>query len=159
IVESGGSGAPDEEAEGAITIVSRTTGRNEVAANTGFGNFGAFLKLLSHGGGEEPNGGIKPPVFATIQQSSATGTAEANATVRIFSKASPEPGGLGSLLAVVKAGGAGTWSASYATVPVGTLIVATQTKDAGTSEAATSELGAPTAAAADPQRSEPTQGG
>lgn len=147
IVESGGTGAGD----GAITIDSRQEGRTEVAANTGFGNTGAFIKLISHSPGhEEPNGGIKPPTLSVVRQSNATGTAQPNATVRIFSKASAEPGELGSLLAVVKADGAGNWSATYATLPVGTLVAATQTSEAGTAEAATSEVGTVMAAAADP---------
>ena len=121
-----------EEDDAAITMFSRETGRNEIAANTGFGNPGAFFKLLPHGGEEKPNGGIQPPILATVRQSSAAGTAEANATVRIFSKASAEPGELGALLTVVKADGAGAWSATYPTQPVGTLVTATQTSDAGT---------------------------
>ncbi|MBS1883220.1 MAG: right-handed parallel beta-helix repeat-containing protein [Actinobacteria bacterium] len=142
ITKSGGAG----ERDGAITIVSRTEGRNEVAANTGFGNSPRFIKLISHGGPEKPNGGIKPPAFATVLQSSAKGTAEPNATVRIFSKASAETGELGALLKVVKADAAGNWSATYATVPVGTLVTATQTS----SERATSELTTAVAAGADP---------
>src|SRR6202012_1837707 len=80
ITKSGGAG----EREGAITIVSRTEGRNEVAANTGSGNSPRFIKLISHGAPENPNGGIQPPALTTVLQSSAVGTAEPNATVRIF---------------------------------------------------------------------------
>jgi hypothetical protein len=77
--------------------------------------------------------------------------------VRIFSKASADPGELGSLLAVVTADGAGNWAAPYATVPTGTLVAATQTSSSGTPEGATSEVSAPLAAAADPV--EPGGGG
>jgi CSLREA domain-containing protein len=150
IVESGGA----EERDGAITIVSRQEGRNEVAANTGFGNSPGFIKLFSHGGPEEPNGGIKPPALATVLQSGATGTAQPNATVRIFSKASPETGELGALLKVVKADAAGSWSVTYATVPVGTLVAATQTSPEG----GTSELTTAVAASADPSKPEEPKG-
>lgn len=152
ITGSGGGGST----EGAIIIDSRQEGRTEVAANTGSGNSGAFIKLVSHGGAEEPNGGIKPPAFATVLQSSATGTAQPNATVRIFSKASAETGELGALLKVVKANAAGNWSATYATVGTGTLVTATQTNVEG----ATSELTAAVAASADPSKPEvPKSGG
>ena len=159
IVESGAA-EPTNSPFGAIVIVSRQEGRNEVAANTGSGNRNAFIQLVSHGGAEEPNGGIKPPTLGTVQQSSAAGTAQPNATVRVFSKASSEPGELGELLAVVKADGAGNWTATYDTQAVSTLLTATQTSDAGTPEAATSELAAPIGAAADPVKpDEPTGGG
>ena len=60
--------------------------------------------------------------------------------VRIFSKASAEPGELGALLAVVNADATGAWAATYAKQPVGTLVTATQTSDAGT--AGSGHLGA-----------------
>jgi hypothetical protein len=150
IVGSGGGG----EREGAIVIHSRTSGRNEVAANTGSGNSGPFIKLLSHGGPEEPNGGIQPPPLGAVLQSSATGTAQAGATVRIFIKADAEPGGLGARLATVTADQSGNWSATYPTVPTGTLVVATQTKEGGTSEVSAAD-----SAAADPEKEKAGGGG
>jgi hypothetical protein len=150
-----------EDLDAAITIVSRSDGRNEIAANTGSLNVGGFIKLRPPPGepGELPNGGIQPPVLAAVRQSSASGTAEANATVRVFAKASPEAGELGALLAVVKADAAGTWTAGCS-VPVGTLVAATQTSNAGTLEAATSELAPPLTATADPAPpEEPKTGG
>ncbi len=147
---SGGAGAT----EGAIVIVSRTTGRNEIAANTGFGNSGAFIKLVSHGGPEEPNGGIKPPAFATVLQSTASGTAEAGATIRLFNKAAAEPGELGAPIAVTKADAFGNWSTTFTTKqPVGTLVTATQTSVSG----GTSVLATAVGASADP--SPPDTGG
>jgi hypothetical protein len=148
-----------EKEDGAITMFGEESGRNEFAANTGFSNPGAFIKLLPHGGAERPNGGIQPPVLGVVRQSSATGTADAGATVRIFSKASAEPGELGALLAKVVADGSGAWSATYATQPTGTLVAATQTSNAGTAEAGTSAVGAPTAASADPAKPEEPGGG
>lgn len=140
------------EAFGAITINSRQTGRNEIAAITGFGNAGAFIKLISHGGAEEPNGGIKPPAIAMALQSSATGTALPGATVRVFTKAKPEAGELGALLAVVTADAGGAWKATFAKQPVGTLLAATQTGEiAPVVGRGTSEVSAPLAATADPE--------
>ena len=133
----------DGSQRSAIEIEGIELSRNEVAANTGAGNAEAFIQLIGNGG-EIPNGGIKTPALTAALQSSASGTAEPGATVRIFSKASADPGELGDLLAVVTADGAGAWKATYATVPTGTLIAATQTSDGGTSE-----VSAPIAAAAE----------
>jgi Periplasmic copper-binding protein (NosD) len=146
IVETVG---PEPE-DGAITIFGRETGRNEIAANTGFGNPGAFIKLIGHGGSELPNGGIQPPTLGVVLQSSASGTAAADATVRLFSKTSAEPGELGTFLGKVVAGANGAWAATFAKQPVGALIAATATSEAGTAEAGTSEVSAPVAAAVDP---------
>jgi hypothetical protein len=144
---------------GAIQVEGPEFTRNEIAANTGSGNAEAFIQLIG-GGDEFPNGGIKRPAIATALQSRATGTAEPGATVRVFSKASADPGELGNLLAAVTADGAGNWVAPYATVPTGTLVAATQTSGAGTPEGATSEVSAPVAAAADPvEPVEPGGGG
>jgi CSLREA domain-containing protein len=145
-----GTGHDGTEEEAAITIFGTTTSRNEVAANFGSANFGPFIQLIGHGGTEVPNGGIEPPAFVTALQSTATGTAQPNATVRIFSKASAEAGELASLLAVAKVDSTGNWTAAYATVPVGTLVAATATSDAGTPAGGTSEVSAPVTAAADP---------
>jgi hypothetical protein len=141
----------DGSQRSAIEIEGPESRLNEIAANTGSGNEEAFIQLIAEGG-EFPNGGIKPPAFATALQSTATGTAEPGAKVRIFVKASADLGELGGLLDVVTADGAGAWKATYATVPTGTLVAATQTSDGGTSE-----VSAPTAAAADPV--EPGGGG
>jgi CSLREA domain-containing protein len=140
----------DGSGQGAILIAATEAERNEVAANHGSGNQEAFIQLLAENQGDLVNGGIQPPTFATSLQSSATGTAEPGATVRIFRKASAEPGELASLLTKVQADALGSWTATYATVPVGTLVAATQTSDAGTPAGATSEVSAPSAATADP---------
>jgi Right handed beta helix region len=146
-----GTALPTEPTFGAITMFGREGRVNEFAANNGSGNVGAFIKVLQNNPNEPlPNRGIQPPSPATVHQSSASGTSEPNATVRIFQKASAEEGELGGLLAVVKADATGSWTATYATQPVGTLIAATQTTEAGTPEAASSVVSAPTAAIADP---------
>jgi hypothetical protein len=153
IFESGGA-EPAHSPFGAIAVVSRQEGRNVVAANTGSGNKKAFIQLISHGGPEEPNGGIKPPVVAAAFESSASGTAEPGSTVRVFDKASPEAGELGTLLAVVQANSAGAWQASFAARAVGTLIVATDTgQREGLPGLGTSELSSPLAAAPEKEAS------
>jgi nitrous oxidase accessory protein NosD len=134
----------------AIEFTGTEEQRNEIAANHGSGNADGFILLIPQSSGEPINGGIEPPPFATVLQSSATGTAKPGATVRIFRKASPEAGELASLLAVVEADALGNWKATYAKVPVGTLVAATQTSDVGSAEAGTSEVSSPIAAAADP---------
>jgi hypothetical protein len=133
---------------GAIQIEGEESSRNEVAANTGAGNIGAFIELMGPGS-EIPNG-LKPPTLTAAFQSSATGTAAPNTVVRVFSKASSAPGELGALLAVASADGVGGWTATYASQPVGTLVAATQTIDAGGAAAGTSEVSAPLAAVVDP---------
>jgi hypothetical protein len=140
----------DGSGVGAILVSGPEETRDEVAGNIGAGNAGAFIQLLEDESGERPNGGVKPPAFATTLQSSATGTAPPDATVRVFRKASAEAGELASLLAVEKADSAGNWKATFATVPVGTLVAATQTSGAGNPAGGTSEVSAPIAAAADP---------
>jgi hypothetical protein len=152
------SGTFQFEEGGAIVIFGVEASRNEIAANTGFGNFGAFIELVGHGSEETPNG-LKPPTVGTALQSVAIGSAESEVTVRVFSKASAEAGELGALLAVVKADAAGNWKATYAKQPVGTLIAATQTSKAGTPEAGTSEISAPVAATADPEEEKGGGGG
>ena len=87
--------------EGAIIISGLEAQRNEVAANHGSGNEQAFLSLFPQSSSEKLNGGIEPPVFGAVLQSSAVGTAQPGATVRIFRKATAEAGELASLLAVV----------------------------------------------------------
>jgi hypothetical protein len=134
----------------AIEFTGTEEQRNEIAANRGSGNADAFIRLIAQSSEEPINGGIEPPPLTTVLQSSATGTAKPGATVRIFRKASADPGELASLLTVVKADALGNWKATYATVPVGSLVAATQTSEAGTREGATSEVSAPIAATADP---------
>ena len=84
------NGTGEDSESGAILIAGTNSSRNEVAANTGSGNFGDFIELVGKGSTETPNG-LQPPVVTTALQSSATGTAAPDTTVRIFSKASASP--------------------------------------------------------------------
>jgi hypothetical protein len=120
----------------AIEILEEATGpgsTTEIARNRGGGNGGLFIDLVAGA-----NEGIPPPAFSTAIQSKAEGTAEPGATVRVFRKASAEPGELKSFLAEAVADGSGKWSVTYPQVPTGTIVAATQTSVAGgTSELAT----------------------
>jgi hypothetical protein len=138
---------------GAIVIEGEESSRNEIAANTGFGNVGPFIQLNGRSSGEIPNG-IEPPTITAALQSTASGTGEPFAIVRIFIKASAEPGELGALVSSVSVSPEGKWSAPYIKVPVGTLIAATQTSQSETPQAGTSEVSAPIAAVADPVKPE-----
>jgi Periplasmic copper-binding protein (NosD) len=136
LIDNGKSGEP---ISGAILIFGPATGRNEVAANTGFGNESDFIQLLGPAG-EVPNE-IAPPILATAGLAKAGGSAEPGATVRVFSKASVEAGELAELLAVVSADKTtGAWEATYAKQAPGALVAATQTSKAFTPEAGTSEV-------------------
>ena len=109
----------------------------EIARNRGSFNGDPFIDLVAGA-----NEGIAPPAITTALQSSASGSAEPGAKIRVFRKASPEPGELASFLAETTADGSGNWKVTYAMVGTGTLVTATQTNTL----AATSELASPVAA-------------
>jgi hypothetical protein len=144
------SGLRGQEEDGAITMFTRAGLRNEFAANTGSGNKGAFIKLFIPSQEMSIANGIVPPILGTVLQSSASGTTAPNATVRLFTKTSAEPGELGAYLGKVEADATGAWNMTFAKQPVGTLVAATATVAVGTPEGGTSEVSAPSSAAADP---------
>ncbi|HEX5375648.1 MAG TPA: CSLREA domain-containing protein [Solirubrobacterales bacterium] len=113
--------------------------QNEVARNRGAKNGGLFVDLI----GTLTNGGILPPAFSSSMQSSAGGSAEPGATVRVFRKKAAEAGELESFLGEAVADGGGNWKLAYASIPTGTVVAATQTSEAG----GTSELAIATATA------------
>jgi Right handed beta helix region len=125
----------DGSHDAAIEILEEATepgSTTEVARNRGSENGGLFIDLVAGA-----NEGILPPTFAVSQQSSASGTAEPAARVRVFRKASAEAGELQSFLGEAVADGSGKWKVTYPKqIPVGTLVAATQTSVAG----GTSEL-------------------
>lgn len=135
----GGDSAEEENViEGssgpAIEILEEATdpgSTTEIARNRGGDNGGLFIDLVAGA-----NEGILPPAFSAAIQSKAEGTAEPGARVRVFRKASAEPGELQSFLAEAVADGSGNWSVTYPQVPTGTIVAATQTSVAG----GTSEL-------------------
>lgn len=139
-VIEGSSGAAIEVFEEATEPGSTT----EIARNRGSENGGPFIDLVAGA-----NEGILPPAFSSAIQSKAEGTAEPGARVRVFSKASAEPGELQSFLGEAVADGSGSWSVTYPQVPTGAIVAATQTSEAG----GTSELSTATAAA------DPSKGG
>jgi CSLREA domain-containing protein len=135
-VIEGSSGPAIEIVEEALEPGSET----EITRNRGASNGGLFIDLVAGA-----NEGIAPPSISTALQSSAGGSAEPGATIRVFRKASAEPGELQSFLAEAVADGSGNWKATYSSVPAGTLVTATQTNENG----ATSELATSAAAASE----------
>lgn len=119
----------------------------EVARNLGKAN-DTFISIAAVNPGSEPvgpNGGIVTPDISSAGKTSASGTSEPLALVRVFRKDSAEPGELGAFLGEVTADGSGNWNVTYAALPGSTLVTATQTKAGGTSE-----LADPAATPADP---------
>jgi CSLREA domain-containing protein len=106
----------------------------EIARNRGKSNGGLFIDLVSGA-----NEGILPPTVTTATKSTAEGSAEPGALVRVFRKAAAEAGELAGFLGEAEADGSGNWKVSFGSVPGGTLITATQTNEnGGTSELASS---------------------
>jgi hypothetical protein len=137
------SGSGDD----AIRIIDFENTFTEVARNLGAGNDGRFIRLLAAGAESVgPNGGIEPPVVATAGKTAASGSSESLALVRVFRKASTEPGELGAFLGEATADASGNWTVTYAALPGKTLVTATQTN----TEGGTSELADPVATPADP---------
>jgi hypothetical protein len=124
-----------------ISVSEDEDSQNAVGRNKGDENAGLFIDLVG-----TANEGVLPPTFATLQQSSASGSGVgAFATIRVFRKAEAIPGEIESTLAETTADKSGNWKVTYPTIPTGTLAAATQTS----AEGATSEL-AIQAATADP---------
>lgn len=123
------SGNPDEDSY------------NQVARNKGDSNDGRFISLAGNA-----NAGIEPPEISSVAKTSASGTAEPLANVRVFRKASPDLGELAGFLGEATADGSGNWSVTYADLPGGTLVTATQTS----TEGGTSELAETVVTPADP---------
>jgi hypothetical protein len=121
----------------------------EIARNRGSLNGGPFISLLSGA-----NGGIQPPTVASGLKTSASGSADPNALVRVFGKTETAAGELHGFLAKTQADGSGNWSATYPAVVAGTLVTATQTVSG-----ATSQLAAPVAVPADPSNGGGGNGG
>jgi len=128
-----GSGGP------AIEIVEEATepgSTTEIARNRGASNGGLFIDLV-----DGANEGIAPPAISAAGQTSASGTAEPGARVRVFRKAAAESGELQSFLAETVADGSGSWKVTYGSIPAGTVVAATQTSESGaTSELATANV-------------------
>jgi CSLREA domain-containing protein len=139
-----GSGGP------AIEIVEEATepgSATEIAGNHGAFNGGPFIDLVNGA-----NEGIAPPMIGAAGQSSASGTAEPGATIRVFRKAAAEPGELQSFLAETVADGSGNWKVAYGSIPAGTLVAATQTNENGaTSELVSASVAADTSNDHEPQ--------
>jgi hypothetical protein len=111
---------------------------NRFLRNVGSGNGGLFIDLGGDGPGNAgPNGGIQVPVITAATPAGVNGTAEPNATVRVFEKATSAPGEIEAFIAEVEADGSGSWALAFApALAEGTNIGVTQTGPDGTSELA-----------------------
>jgi Big-like domain-containing protein len=112
-----------------------------IARNTGDGNGSGqagdeFIDLQPGA-----NDDIAKPVITSARRSAVSGTADPNATIRIFA-ASSRHGSIQSFIAVVAAAGDGSWTFNYPVLrPVGELITVSQTDLASGGD--TSELALP----------------
>ena len=105
--------------------------QTQITRNRGSLNGGPFISLL--GGANE---GIATPVVTAVTATSATGTADPGALVRVFRKTESDPGELAGFLEETIADGSGNWKATLPTVGAGTLVTATQTVNSATSQLA-----------------------
>ena len=139
-----------------IAIIAGESTQNEIARNRGEGNGeGGFIFIGKANGAEAnfPNGGIRPPTVSTALQSSAAGTAEPGANVRVFTKATEFGSEIESFLGEAIADGSGKWTVKYPSkLPLETFIAATQTN----TEGGTSEL-AIVVTASDPEEEKPKE--
>lgn len=129
----------DSSGGAAIEIFNVEATDNEVARNQGVGNGGPFIDLVAISPGTEawPNRGIEPPMFSSVTEIGASGTAVEGATVRVFRKQLAAAGELESFLGEAVANSVGAWELSYDTaIPAGTIVAATQTREGATSELA-----------------------
>jgi CSLREA domain-containing protein len=123
----------------AVEVADDAGDGNQILQNLGSGNADLFIDLGADGLGNDtltgPNAGIQAPVLASAGATSASGTALAGATVRVFRKTSAANGEINGFLGMATADGAGNWTVSYPSLPGATNIGVTQTDAAaGTSE-------------------------
>jgi len=114
--------------------------QTQITRNRGSLNGGPFISLLNGA-----NEGIATPVVTAVTATSATGTADPGALVRVFRKTESDPGELAGFLGETIADGSGNWKAALPAVGAGTLVTATQTVNS-----ATSQLASPLAVPAEP---------
>jgi hypothetical protein len=111
----------------------------EIQSNIGTGNGSTanhlFIDLGPDGPGNddantanESAAGLQAPTITTAQTNSISGTGEANATVRVFLKASASPGELGMRVGTATADPSGNWQLNVS-LPVGQRVAATQTAE------------------------------
>lgn len=128
----------------------------QVARNFGGANAGPFIDLGADGLGNQPdgpNGGIQAPSIGIANVNEVSGgSAEPGATIRVFLKTDPSPGGLEDFLASTQVQNDGRWSVTYPTpLPAGTPIAVSQTGFHGTSELTSASTHAADAAGGSPQ--------
>lgn len=111
----------------------------EIKGNTGSGNGAIFIDLQSpKGPGNDAynpgdpatsgaNTGIQPPLIQAVDPTSASGTSDPNAVVRIHRKETASPGELGAQVATTTADGSGNWTVIFGSQADGRF-VATQSR-------------------------------
>jgi CSLREA domain-containing protein len=109
---------------GAVGMVNipRDSSHNEVRRNRGE-NGSNFVQGAS----------VAAPLITEALQSSVSGTAEPEATVRLFRKKTESAGEIEGFLGEAEADSSGDWKVSFAKVPTDTLAAATQTVGGSTS--------------------------
>lgn len=135
-----------------IEVLDEDSDGNQILRNRGAAEDGIFIDLGGDGAGNlaepnGPNGGAQAPVIGTLTATSAAGTAAPGAGVRLFTKATGDPGEIAGFLAETTADGSGAWSLTLPAQPVGQRLAATAT----TVPAGTSELSAVATVPAPPQ--------
>ena len=120
-------------------IAVRASRSVEIKRNTGSGNGAIFIDLQSpQGPGNNAynpgdattsgaNTGIQPPAIQAVDPTSASGTSDPNAVVRIYRKETAAPGELGAEVATTTADGSGNWTVIFASQADGRF-VATQSR-------------------------------
>jgi CSLREA domain-containing protein len=124
----------------AIAIEGATSDENQVLGNTAAGN-ALFIDLGDDGLGATTgaNDDIQAPEVTTVAATSASGTAEPAATVRVYEKSGAANGTVDGLIGTTVADGSGNWEVAYGSAPA--FVGATQTVlGDGTSELAVEPL-------------------
>ncbi|OJU85540.1 MAG: hypothetical protein BGO11_00070 [Solirubrobacterales bacterium 70-9] len=107
---------------GGIKMEGAGATQNEVRRNRG-ANFQNFIVGAT----------LAAPVITTALQSSASGTAEPGATVRVFRQQNQSAGEIDGFLGEATADGSGNWKVTFAKEPTGTFAAATATLAGSTS--------------------------
>ncbi len=144
-VSVGGEDALENEISGsdgpAIKVVGSKVRQVYAFRNHGSGNSGLFIDLGGDGPGVpsgpgHPNDGLQAPTIESVTATAAGGSAEPEAIVNVFRKASAAPGEVESFLATTVADASGKWSVAFTALPAETNIAALQGTIIGTSELA-----------------------
>lgn len=101
----------------AIEINTASTSITNVLRNSGSGNGGKFISLVRKSAGESkgPNNGIQPPVITAATATTASGTGEPGANLRLYGNSTGSAGEMGTFLGVTEVEPSGDWTLTYPT--------------------------------------------